>query len=221
MKRTTAMLSLVTVIALLIAVSGCFNKEEKVMELVLTAETSSIFSQNSSSEVFTNSDTIYVSDELNDALASANIDPDSILAATILGAAYGSTSLTVQPGGPQDWDISGSIDVERIGGGSATLIDYANPPLGPVSVKESLGQQIPAVLQPNGVAVLQQGLDDYLAGDDNVAFVYTINNGNVTPNPTVQYPIVFDWKLWVYIQVTVPESYELWDLWAGDSPSAP
>lgn len=220
MKRTTAFLALVTVIALLVAVSGCFNKKEKVMELVLTAETSVTFDEDSASESFTDSDTIDVSAVLNDALASANIDPDSIISASILGAAYGSTSLTVQPGGPQDWDIEGTIDVARIGGGSATLINY-NPPTGPVSVKNSLGQEIPVLLQSAGVDVLQQGLDDFLAGDNNVQMVYTIINGNVTPNPSVQYPIVFSWKVWVYIQVTVPESYELWDLWAGDSPTSP
>ena len=214
MKRRFAMLSLVTVIMLAVAFSGCLDKKTKVVEIILTAETCGEFSQDSASEVFTDSDTINVSDELNSALASANVSRDSILAATILGGAYGATDFT--PTGPPDWMISGSIDVERIGGGSATIISYTS-----VSVLNSLGKKIPAPLEAAGVSLLQDALDDYLAGDDNVRVIYKINNGDVEPNPSQSEHIIFDWKAWINIQVTVPTGFDLIDPWGSDSPSAP
>jgi hypothetical protein len=214
MKRMTAFISLVAVIALAVGLSGCLEKKTKVVEIILTAETCGEWPQDSADEIFEDSDTINVSDELNSALASANVSRDSILAATILGGAYGSTSFTRT--GPDDWEIWGSIDVERVGGASATIINYAS-----ASVVKSLHQKIPAPLTAAGVAVLQDALDDYLAGDDNVLVIYKINNGDVRPDPSPQEHIVFTWKAWINIQVTVPTGFELIDPWGSDSPAAP
>jgi len=214
MKRTTALFSLVAVIALAVGLSGCLEKKKKVVEIILTAQTCGEWDQDSADEIFEDTDTIDVAGEINDALASAGVPRDSILAAWILGGAYGSTSFTVT--GPPDWVIWGAIEIERVGGGSATIINYDS-----ASVKNSLGLEIPAPLQAAGVALLQAGLDDYLAGSDDVTFIYRIINGDVEPDPSPTQRIVFSWKAWIYLQVKMTEGFELIDPWGEDSPTAP
>jgi hypothetical protein len=214
MKRTTAWLSIVTVIMLVAALSGCLDKKKKVVELILTAETCGEWDQDSASEVFEDTDTIDVSGEIDSALESAGVPRDSILAAWILGGSYGSTSFTVT--GPPDWLISGAIEIERVGGASATIINYTS-----ASVKNSLGQKIPVPLEAAGVALLQAGLDDYLAGQDNIVFIYRILNGDVEPDPSPTERIVFSWKAWINIQIKMTEGFELIDPWGEDSPTAP
>jgi len=214
MKRMTTLLSLVAVIALAVALSGCLEKKKKVVEIILTAKTCGEWHQDSESEIFTDVDTVDIAGEINDALAEAGVPRDSIVTASIMGGAYGSTSFTVT--GPPDWLISGAIEIERVGGVSATIINYDT-----ASVKNSLGLEITAPLQSAGVALMQAGLDDYLAGSDDVTFIYRIINGDVNPDPDATQPIVFSWKAWIYLQVEMTQGFEWIDPWGEDSPTGP
>jgi hypothetical protein len=40
---------------------------------------------------------------------------------------------------------------------------------------------------------------------------FTINNGATTPSPSVEDPMIFDWRAWLAIQVILNQGVEVFD----------
>lgn len=198
MNRRTWTVVFLLVGTLFLRADGCLK--DKVLDVVVTSETSAGFAQNETSASFqTTPAVIDLNKELDKALADAGFGRGDIKRAQLRSAHYGATSLE----GNHDWTISGAIEVARVGAtlNYVTLLKYTSQ-----SVKAALGQKIPAELQDAGVTVMNQAIDDYLNGQPDVALAFRINNGETTPQPSVVDPMQFDWKAWVGIYIVVPET---------------
>ena len=197
MKRTFIVPAMVIALAAL-AFAGCLK--EKVLDIVLTGETHADFQQDETTENWTNAAVIDVAQEIRDILADSGYDTGDIKEAHMTSASYGVTSFNQS----HDWVIGGSITV-TYNGNTQTILNYTSQ-----SVQAALGQKIPATLEPGGVTLINQALDDFLGGADPV-LTFTIVNGSVTPAPSASDHMIFDWRAWLAIQVIIDESVEVPD----------
>ena len=177
---------------------GCL--EDKVLEIVLTGETYADFSQNETTSSWTNPAIIDMAEEIRDILNDNGYTEDDLTAAHVTSAHYGVTSFSQE----QNWMISGSITVSY-NAATEVLIDYTSE-----SVPGALGKKISAPLQPAGVNLINSALDDFLNGQDPI-LTFTINNGSTTPSPSVEAPMIFNWRAWLAIQVILEETVEVPD----------
>jgi hypothetical protein len=180
--------------------SGCLD--DKVVELVATGETSADFSQNETTEQWTEPAIIDIGQEVRDILEDNGYDESDIKGAHMTSVHYGVTSFSQA----HDWDISGEITV-TYNGNTQTILNYTLQ-----SVQAALGKKIPATLEEPGVDLVNQALDDFVAGQ-NPILTFTINNGSTTPPPSGGDPMIFDWRAWLAIQiilsqeVTIPDPF--------------
>jgi hypothetical protein len=197
MKTIPAMLA-VCVTAL--ALSGCFEEEEKVLDIVLTGETSAEFAQNETTSQWTEPAIIDMAEEIGDILEDNGYERDDLKSAHIMSVSYGVTSFDQA----HDWSISGAITVADNGPAQA-IVTYTSQ-----SVEEALNQKIPAPLQQGGVDVINSALDAFLDGQ-NPVLTFTIDNASTTPGPTVEDPMIFTWRAWLAIQVIIDEDVKVFD----------
>jgi len=221
MKSRIHIVILVAALVFVGATSGCNILDEKKLDVILKSETCAEFSQNSTSEQFVDVATIDIQRELEAALENNGYARGDITNATLVGAFVGTTSFTQD----HDWIISGRIDVEylvvnevtldtTVAGGPATLLDYTEQ-----SVQDALDQKLTMPLTDAGVAVLQQSIDQFLAhavvAPDKGVLRFRIVNGSArNPDgnpPSVNDPIIFDWKAWLVIHLVVPQTVEVPD----------
>ncbi|HET6349565.1 MAG TPA: hypothetical protein VFH88_10840 [Candidatus Krumholzibacteria bacterium] len=187
MKRTLAILAVCMVP---LALSGCY--EDKVLDIVITGETSAEFSQNETSEQWTNPVIINIAQEIRDILSRNGYDEGDLTGAHVTSASYGVTSFSQA----HDWEISGAITV-TYNGNTQAILNYTSQ-----SVSAALGKKTSASLESGGVDLINAALQDFLDGSDPV-LTLTINNGSTTPAPSVGDPMIFDWRAWLAIQVIV------------------
>jgi hypothetical protein len=174
-----------------------------VIEVVLTGETCAEFMENHDSEEFATADTIDYAFRINDILEDNGLDRSDIAEARVMSATYQVTDFDPEH---DDWLISGSVTVERLGGGAPdTIIKYTNQ-----SVLDAQPAPIAASLDDAGVTIINQALHDYLGGGYPV-LVFEVRNGNVDPDPSVLDPIVFDWQACIKIHVLYQEEVEVPD----------
>jgi len=218
--KTTINIMLVAALALILTAPGCKILDEKTLDVILNSEACAGFSQNSVSENFEDVAVIDIQDELNDAIDNNGYSKSDVTDATIVGASVGVTSFTQA----HDWIISGQIVVEYLiidtsipdttVANQAILLNYTSQ-----SVQAALGQKIPVPLTDNGVDVLQQALDQFLADavlpPQKAVLRFTVQNGSArTPQddpPSPSDPIVFDWMACINIHVVIPQSVEVPD----------
>jgi len=204
MSKVFKIMSIPALIVLLaLGMTSCM--EEKVIEIVLGHETSVDFSQNSASEIFTDTEEIELGTEIDDALADAGFTKEDIVDAFTVSVGYGVTMYE----GATDWIISGEVTVERTDilgpRDPVVLINYASQ-----SVPDALGKRISAELTTEGVAVMDAALDDYLGGlYPTLEFV--VNNGSVSPAPSEGNRIIFDWRAWLTMQIIFTQTYDIPD----------
>lgn len=180
--------------------AGCLD--DKVVELVATGETSADFSQNETSEQWTEPAIIDIGQEVRNILEDNGYDESDIKDAHVMAVSYGVTSFSQA----HDWDISGAITV-TYNGDTQVISNYTSQ-----SVEAALGKKIPATLEQPGVDLVNHALDDFVAGQ-NPILTFTINNGSTAPPPSGEDPMIFDWRAWLAIQVilsqevTVPDPF--------------
>jgi hypothetical protein len=197
MKRNTVILTAAVYLAALPG-AGCL--EEKVLEIVLTAETSADFSQNETSSSWSEPAVIDMAAEIRDVLEDNGYGTGDLVGAHVTSASYGVTSFSQA----HDWEISGEITV-TYGSTTETILNYTSQ-----SVQAARGKKISAPLQPAGVDLVDQALQDFLGGLDPV-LTFTIVNGSTGPAPSVVDPMIFDWRAWLAVQVIVDEEVEVPD----------
>ena len=201
MGKNTTTIVLALVLCLTTLGSGCIL-QDVVANIILTNEACAPYHQ---SETSASWNTPYVlqnyGDQLDQALADAGYTRDDIVSASLMAGHYGVTAFD----GQHDWLMGGRITVQRLdgqGGPVADLIDYTS-----VSVQQALGQKYPAPLNAAGVAVIDTALADFLRGA-NPTLQFEVVNDSVTPQPTVQDSMVFDWMACITVQVVIETTVE-------------
>jgi len=197
----TVFLALVSLATMWLA--GC--TEEKIIEIALGDEYFHDEHQGpSSSQEFENADTLYVADEVNEALDGTRFNRSQITGMILNGVSYGVTEYT----GTTRWLIGGAVYVQRLdgaGGPETLLLGYTDE-----IVPDLLGAKIVADLDMQGVAVINAALDDFVnKGSPVLRFV--TRNETVEPPPSGSNPIEFHWGVWVQYQVLVHESANIFD----------
>ena len=199
--------SLITVLALLLCLStlgsGCIL-QDVIANLIVTHEACAEYAQREDSASWNDPFILTgYGDQMDDALEKNGYSRSDITDAKLTAAHYGVTMFDVTG---HDWIIAGSIIVTRNDGPNAgatgTLIDYTG-----VSVAQALGQKIPASLNAAGVAIINQALVDFLAGA-NPTLTFNDSNSSVTPVPSPNDSLIFDWKAWITVQLNVETNVE-------------
>ena len=195
---TKRFIALIALCLVPLALSGCL--EEKVLEIVLTGETFADFSQNETTAQWTEPAILDMAQEIRDILDDNGYTEEDLLDAHVTSASYGVTQFSHS----HDWTISGEITV-TYGATTETIVTYASQ-----SVQGALGQKISAPLEAGGVDLINAALQDFLGGA-NPVLTFTIVNGSTTPSPSVEDPMIFDWRAWLAIQVILNEEVEVPD----------
>ena len=205
MKKTGLLLFL---FGLIQAAGGCIM-EDRVVEFVVNETTCVDFLEDHSTVSFNNSATVNYADEINRILDDKGVSRDNIVSARLVSASYSVTEFPDH----DDWVITGSITVERaeasdpatIIDGPETLWGYTN-----FSVSAALGKKIPAILNPDGVGVLNRALDDFIAGGSPV-LTFRVVNADVVPSPNVSDPILFAWNGCIVVDIVAKADIEVPD----------
>jgi hypothetical protein len=187
--------------------TGC--TEEELIDIALANEFAQLHEQNSASEVWDDTTTVDLAEEVENALAGTDYSRSDITKAVLNGASYGVDDWT-EPATHPDWTIGGRVTVQRIDGtpGAATeLFDYSG-----VSVKNSLGQKITVDLNPPAVDVINDALEDFVMNSTSRPVLqFVTSNESVDPSPSATDRIIFDWVVWIRYQVVVPRIVETFD----------
>ncbi len=193
---------LVVLAILLIFGTGCIM-DEKVIEIVVSSSTCVEFSENEDSETFSTVAVVDYAGEIDEILEDHGLDRSDIKEAYVVEASYEVTDFAHD----HDWHISGQIDVARTDepAGPALLIDYTDQ-----SVEDALGTAIAASLNSEGVELLNNALDDYIAGASPV-ISFEVVNGDVEPDPSSSDRLVFTWQACVTLHIIVVETIEVPD----------
>ena len=197
MKRR---LTIATMALCITALFGAGCLDEKTIEIVITGETSADFAQNETSASWAEGTILDMGAEIRDILESNGYGSEDLKSAHVTSVSYGVLSFAQA----HDWQITGAITVSY-DGATETIVNYASQ-----SVQDALGRKIPAPLEPAGVALINRALQDFLDGVDPL-LALTIENGSTAPVPSVEDPMVFDWRAWLAVQVIVVESVEVPD----------
>jgi hypothetical protein len=203
------MKKMITVIAvaafLCSAVIGCLD--EKVFEIVLFGETSHDIHHVETSATYTDPDTVDYADEIDKILSDAGWNKSDIKSAKIVSAFYGVTDWVI-PDPPHDWKLEGYAMVRRLDVTSLadTIVEYTY-----ASVENALGRRIQARLHADGVDILNQALDDYLADIRRPVLEFSILNGDIDPEPSDDDPLNVKSRFWLKLHVIKDESAEFPD----------
>jgi hypothetical protein len=179
---------------------GCLK--DKILDLVVTGETSADFVQNEVSSSWAHPGAIDVGHEIRDILHQNGYDDSDLKSAHLTSVHYGVVDFSQA----HDWAITGAITVSY-NGNTQTLLNYAAQ-----SVAGAEGKKIPAPLVAGGVSLVNAALQDFIDGQ-NPVLVFSINNTSTTPAPSVIDPMIFTWRSWLAIQViinqkvTVPDPF--------------
>jgi hypothetical protein len=178
--------------------------EDKVIEIVVTGTTCVEYEESEDSETFVTPAILDYGDEIQQILEDNDLDRSDIESAVVSGASYTVTDFSHT----HDWEISGEITVERtdVPVVPEVLITYTN-----VSLEQSLGATVPAVLEPAGVAILDEALQDFLEGA-NPTLILTVVSGGVEPDPSGTDVLVFVWRACITIHVMMSDTYEVPDV---------
>ena len=202
----TATAILVSLLVLLMVGSLNCILEEKVIEIVVSGRTCAVFSENENSATWNDTLTIDYGDSLQKILDDNDISRDSIRAAHLVSVYY--TVTAIDPDQP-DWVVDGEITIARgdISAGPATLINYTGE-----NVKNLLDVEVFADLNPAGVAIVDQALEQFRVGTHNPVLVFEVINDGVDPDPATQeVNMIFTWMACLTIQVVCGQEYEVPD----------
>ncbi len=199
MKRTGLVLFLFG----LIQVAGGCIMEDRVIELVINETTCAEFLEDHATVSFVTPATVDYAAEINEILDDNDISREDLVSARLVSASYGVTDFPTH----DDWNITGSITVERndIADGPSTLWEYTS-----VSVQGALGKKIPAVLNEDGVGVLNRALAEFIAGGAPVLTFKVVNSG-VTPAPSSGDHLLFDWNGCIVVDFVAKTDVEVPD----------
>jgi hypothetical protein len=202
MKRTSLVMLAIAALSPLLIGPGCIV-EDRVIEVVLTGETCGEFHENHESEEYTTPVWIDYAGLVDEILADNDLDRSDIASAKVMSASYKVTEFDHG----DDWTISGYITARLVGSGgdAESIIAYTDQ-----SLLAAMPEPVPADLDEDGVAVVNQALQAYLDGG-SPGLEFEVRNGSVTPPPSAADPLVFTWEACIKIHILYREEVEVPD----------
>lgn len=212
MKRSSFIPFVLALACLTVWLASC--TEDKKFDIVVgdVVCPDSTFEQDSASEVFT--DTVYVQagHEVDSTLARNGYSRADIKSAVLNGAYVTVTEFTVPDHPGNDWIISGAIMIQRTDLPGVqpedTLVKYSRQ-----SVAEAHGVEVTVALHEDGVAIINQALQDFLEPPYDVypAFRLVVLNGDCEPDPSAGDRVQFEWLACLQVQLVGTKSTETLD----------
>jgi hypothetical protein len=202
MHKTATAILISLLVLLMVGSLNCIL-DEKVIEIVVSGRTCAEFSEDEDSATWNDTLTIDYGDTLQKILDDNDIERDSIQTAHLVSVYY--TVTAIDPDQP-DWVVDGEITIARgdIAAGPATLINYTDQ-----NVKDALDVEIYADLNPDGVTIINQALEQFRVGTHNPTLVFEVINDGVVPDPATQeVNMIFTWKACLTIQVVSSQEFE-------------
>jgi hypothetical protein len=203
MKKIINAAVLLTLIGLIMGLNNCLVEEREV-EIVLNEENCKEFEEIHESENFTSPYIIDIAAELDSLLDDNELSRSDIVDAFLVSASYTVTEFEQHP-----WDLAGVIMVERVGSieDPDTLLDYNEG----ITLSEAIvGEKTYVTIHEDGVAVINQALDDFIAGGNPVLGI-AIVNGDVEPSPSAVDLLDFVWEFCLYMQVITEIEMDAYD----------
>jgi hypothetical protein len=205
-NKMRRIIALLVVLGLAVCITGCNLLHDRVIDVVLRNTYEMDFEEREDSADYVgDSEEIDVAEDIDDALESFDppLDRDDITDARLLSASYEVTWLE-DPG--HDWEISGRIWLQY-GRDEEVLVDYSGE-----SLYDALGAgEIYADLNPSGVDLFNEALDDFRGGQDPI-LTFWMNSDDCTPAPSASDSLKFNWTAHVYMYVVSPFSLEVFDI---------
>lgn len=195
MRKLFITAALLVPVAAALGLGGCLLEDREV-EVVLNDEHCEEFVEYHITENYTTPAVIELGEDLDSLLADNDVSRDQLVDAFLVSGFYEVKEFSHT----HDWKISGIIAVERIditGVGPDTLIVYTE-----LELKDALGDKRPVMLHKDGVAIVNQAMDDYIAGG-NPVLQLTVVNGDVEPPPNAGDPLSFTWDACLNVQLIV------------------
>ena len=194
MRKTISAAVLLILIAFLLGLTGCLTEERRA-QIVLGSENCEEFDEPHDSENFVTPYTLDIAAEIDTLLDDNEVSRADIVDAFLVSAAYEVLEFEQDHG----WELAGVIMIERVGSIDPpdTLLDYNEG----ITVSDAIvGDKTYVHVHPDGAAVINQALDDFIAGSDPILRI-VIENGDVEPDPSVADPLDFIWEFCLFIQV--------------------
>ena len=210
-NKMRRIIALLVVLGLAVGITGCKLLHDKVIDVVLRNTYEMDFEEREDSANYVgDAEEIDIAEDIDDALDSFDdppLDRDDITDARLLSASYEVTWLE-DPG--HDWVLSGRIWMQY-DGDEEVLIDYSDPGQS-LSLYDALGAgEIYPDLNPSGVALFNDALEDFLDGHDPI-LTFWMDNDDCVPAPTANDSLKFNWTAHVYMIVVAPLELEVVDL---------
>lgn len=190
------------------SIVGCDLLHEKVIEIVVRNSACVEFEEREDSAQFTTPETIDVAEEVDEALAAAGLKRGHITDAKLLAGSY---TVTMLQDAGHDWEISGTILVQRddVTDGPEIILDYSSES---VSLEVALVTgEIFADLNPDGVALFNRALYNYHHDDMDPILTFTVVNDECSPTPSPADSLIFDWTGCMYMYVVVTDTLDIVD----------
>ena len=207
MRSITTATILFLLVVSIAGLNGCL--EDRETEIVLNDENCEPFDEYRTSAVYTTPYLLDVAEEIDSLLSDNDVSRGDIIEAFLVSASYEITEFPHED--PyHDWDFAGVILVERMGGIGPpdTLLDYNDY----ITVSDAtVGDKTYVTLHEDGVGVINQALEDFISGEDPV-LRFTIENGDIDPDPSVGDPMVFSWEFCLFIQVLTSLDTEIFQV---------
>lgn len=204
--NTTMKLGTVSALIALVAIAtGCILEDTGV-EIVIKDVYCLPFEEDHESETFVTPETINLADELDAALDDAGVDRDQVVRGGMIAATY---EVTDPPA--HNWTLTGGITVERtdIVAGPDTIIHYTSQ-----SLMGAYGAPVVADLDEDGVNLINDAIDDYIAGGSPI-LLFKVVNGDCDPSPSASDRLVFEWEACVLYYAVIVDTLSVPDPFPG------
>ena len=214
MKKTFIILLSFAMTFVIAGGSGCIL-EDKVIQIVVTNEVCAVFHQEEDSDNFNTPFEVDYAAEIDSILLAngytrADIDTALLVSARVTVTNFPPAGPTSNKNVPNDWRFSGEIKVARtdVAAGPVTIIPFQTG----VSVASLVGVEETVPLHPAGVALINQALADFLAGE-NPVLVFTVvsTTDDIDPDPTPDNRMIFDWKAFIVGQIVLSDTVSVPD----------
>ncbi len=205
-NKMRRIIALLVVLGLAVGITGCKLLHEKVIDIVLRNTFEMDFEEREDSGDYVGDAVdVDIAEDIDDALGAFDPprDRDDITDARLLSASYELTWLE-DPG--HDWEISGRIWMQY-DQAESVIINYSGQ-----SLYDAMGAgEIIADLNPSGVNLFNEALDDFRNGQDPI-LLFWADGDSCAPAPSASDSLKFDWTARVYMYVVSPVKLEVFDM---------
>lgn len=203
MRKLFITAALLVPVAAVLGLGGCLLEDREV-EVVLNDEHCEEFVEHHIIANYTTPAIIELGEDLDSLLVDNEVSLDQLVDAFLVSAFYEVSEFTHT----HDWEISGIITVERLDitdVGPDTLIVYSE-----ISLENELGVKTQVDLHADGVAIVNQAMDDYITGA-NPSLLLMVVSGEVEPLPSEGDPLDFIWEACLNVQLIFTIDTEILD----------